>query len=477
VQSQYREAVVAARNAIALAEAVDVPAEAGHAYNTLGVGLVMAGETAPGLAALKHAHSIADTLGGIEDRLRARNNLSYAYMNRGRYRDALSTALAGFALARRHGLAATAGALLLTNAATALVWLGEWVEADQLAQEELDQDVPAGLAAALHLTRAEVAVATGDQPGADQHLQRARTLADDLDEPQLSGHLAACHAESLLWQGNSAPVAAVVADGLAQVGVGEDDQLALRLCALGLRGAADRAELARLRRRPTTDRDVAELRATVERLLARLPDGAFPEARADAAMAAAEAGRAEAARPGAARSGARPGGPDAWADAARHWNDLDRPYPRAYCQWRAAETLFATKAPLPARRVLHEAYDTARTVGAQPLLTEIEALARRTRTDLTEPTGRARSRPAAGHDSAPAPDVSPGSDPGLTAREREVLALVCDGLTNRQIARHLFISEKTASVHVSHIMTKLDAPTRGAAAAAAHRLALAGSQG
>jgi DNA-binding NarL/FixJ family response regulator len=55
-----------------------------------------------------------------------------------------------------------------------------------------------------------------------------------------------------------------------------------------------------------------------------------------------------------------------------------------------------------------------------------------------------------------------------------VLALLADGHTNRQIAGTLFIAEKTASVHVSHILAKLQVTNRGATAAAAHRLGLAG---
>jgi DNA-binding CsgD family transcriptional regulator len=56
----------------------------------------------------------------------------------------------------------------------------------------------------------------------------------------------------------------------------------------------------------------------------------------------------------------------------------------------------------------------------------------------------------------------------LTRREREVLCLVASGATNRAIASRLFISYKTASVHVSRILTKLDAATRTEAAALAH---------
>ena len=61
---------------------------------------------------------------------------------------------------------------------------------------------------------------------------------------------------------------------------------------------------------------------------------------------------------------------------------------------------------------------------------------------------------------------------GLTPREAEVLALVARGLTNREIAAELVISVKTAGVHVSHILRKLDAPNRLEAAAIAHRIAL-----
>jgi DNA-binding NarL/FixJ family response regulator len=69
---------------------------------------------------------------------------------------------------------------------------------------------------------------------------------------------------------------------------------------------------------------------------------------------------------------------------------------------------------------------------------------------------------------------APGSDHrfGLTQRERDVLRLVCAGCTNRQIAAHLFITPKTAGLHVSHILAKLSVTTRGEAAALAYRLGL-----
>ncbi|HEX8863701.1 MAG TPA: LuxR C-terminal-related transcriptional regulator [Actinomycetes bacterium] len=78
-------------------------------------------------------------------------------------------------------------------------------------------------------------------------------------------------------------------------------------------------------------------------------------------------------------------------------------------------------------------------------------------------------------DGPPARAAATFEDPlGLTPREREVLALIADGRTNRQIAETLFISPKTASVHVSNILAKLGVANRGEAAAVAHRLRLTG---
>ena len=101
----------------------------------------------------------------------------------------------------------------------------------------------------------------------------------------------------------------------------------------------------------------------------------------------------------------------------------------------------------------------AERLSAAPLLAAVAAVARRARVPI------ATEAPSA----APAPAAAPF---GLTVREVEVLHLLADGATNRQIARTLFISERTAAVHVSHILAKLGAGTRQQAAAAAHRAGL-----
>jgi len=101
-------------------------------------------------------------------------------------------------------------------------------------------------------------------------------------------------------------------------------------------------------------------------------------------------------------------------------------------------------------------------LGAAPLRREIELLAQRGRLRLQEPVDVAASPKAS----------SPVVALGLTQREAEVLALVAEGRTNRQIGQALFITEKTASVYVSRILAKLGVAGRGEAAAIAHRLGL-----
>jgi DNA-binding NarL/FixJ family response regulator len=174
-----------------------------------------------------------------------------------------------------------------------------------------------------------------------------------------------------------------------------------------------------------------------------------PAAAAWRAVAEAEHGRAR----------ARPD-PRAWEEAAVAWEALQRPPMVAYCRWRQAEALVAAGAPAADAAVAaRAAHLVARRLGARPLRQELERLAQRARLDLAPP-------------GQPAERQGPGLAEllGLTPREAEVLGLVARGYTNRQIAAALVISVKTASVHVSHILDKLDARNRVEAAAIAHRL-------
>jgi DNA-binding NarL/FixJ family response regulator len=106
---------------------------------------------------------------------------------------------------------------------------------------------------------------------------------------------------------------------------------------------------------------------------------------------------------------------------------------------------------------------------ARPFLAEITDIAARARVELVDPVGPDSSTPAQARGSRPAPASVPELA-DLTARELEVLTEMAKGLTNREIAERLFISEKTVSVHVSHILNKIGARTRVQASAILHRV-------
>jgi DNA-binding CsgD family transcriptional regulator/tetratricopeptide (TPR) repeat protein len=157
--------------------------------------------------------------------------------------------------------------------------------------------------------------------------------------------------------------------------------------------------------------------------------------------------------------------PESWAKAAAHWREVPEPWRTAYCEFREAESRLESGEPRrSASALLRKAHQTALGLGARPLRQKIEEVATRAGIKLDPDAGAVvseRPRPV---------DRDPH---GLTPRETEVLRLLADGLTNREIADRLFISESTAGVHVSHILGKLGVGTRAAAAAVGARMALA----
>jgi DNA-binding NarL/FixJ family response regulator len=143
----------------------------------------------------------------------------------------------------------------------------------------------------------------------------------------------------------------------------------------------------------------------------------------------------------------------AWVTASASWQELGVPYRASECRVRLAEMLLTDGDREGAARHLATAVSTAEQLNAQPLADEARTLAARGRVALP---GAARAT----------------SRGGLTDREFEVLQLLATGSTNDQIARALFMSPKTASVHVSHIIAKLDATNRTEVASIAHRRGL-----
>jgi DNA-binding CsgD family transcriptional regulator len=145
--------------------------------------------------------------------------------------------------------------------------------------------------------------------------------------------------------------------------------------------------------------------------------------------------------------------PTAWRAAVEAFS-YGHVYEVARCRWRLAEALLGAGDREQATVAAQAAHQTAVRLGAEPLRGALEALARRGRIDL-----------GAG---VPAEQGLAG----LTPREVEVLRLLVEGRSNRQIAEQLFISGKTASVHVTNILAKLGVHSRLEAAAIARRLGL-----
>ena len=159
-----------------------------------------------------------------------------------------------------------------------------------------------------------------------------------------------------------------------------------------------------------------------------------------------------------ARAEGRPD-PAAWEAAAAHFAALEEPFELGYARWRQGEALIVAGGDRSAAATaLREAAGIAASLGAPLLAAEVDGLARRARVAL-EPAPE-----------AVAPDGLERL--GLTDRELTVLGLVAEGQTNREIGAALFISEKTASVHVSRILAKLGVRSRVEAATTAHRLGL-----
>jgi DNA-binding CsgD family transcriptional regulator/tetratricopeptide (TPR) repeat protein len=445
--------------ALALARRLGARALESELLNSLGLSAANLGRREEALALLREALDVAQDAGDPECLCLAYINLSSILGSYCRFEEAVSLALEGAEVARRLGVEVVNGLWCLANAAENLVDLGRFDEADEITAKALEYDARNTTAAVLHLQRADLTARQGRLEEAERHLALARELGAASYSLEFGAFEASIAALVAIERGRPEETAARAAEVLARTATGEVEMSAAALLSVGLRAQADLAERARARRRPEEEASARAAADAMQETWRRLRGGLgpgrtpSPEVEAHAITAAAERARLD-------------GGSDAspWAAAQGAWDDLKMTYHAAYARRRRAEALLAVHgARQEAAALLAEAHLACALMGAEPLREDIEGLARRARielADLTTPPGDEEER-------APAQEPPPAHSLGLTAREVEVLALLVDGRTNRQIAEALYISVKTAGAHVSSILRKLDASTRTQAAAVA----------
>jgi DNA-binding CsgD family transcriptional regulator/tetratricopeptide (TPR) repeat protein len=444
--------------AIEVARAVGARAEEGHALNTLGTNMSHLGDREAGIEHLTQALAIANELEWVDEIGRCHVNLAEEVGWEGRIPEGVAMTLKGMEQMRELG----AGAYrryLETEAGLRLVWLGRLDEADRLIRD-VRAASPKGMSAAqLGGAEADLAMARGDLDGAAAGLREARAGVASTRDAMFFAPVAGLEVELAVLSGEPATAVEILELALDEVMGREYEFSVARLYARGVCAYADIAERARaLSDEEALATAVAGGAATLERYSSVLDAERYPEGEPVAMavayrhVAAAELTRAE------GRSD-----PAAWAVAVEAWAELSFELERIYARWRQAEALVAGDGDRDeAAKLVTAAATAAGGVGAVGLLERIAAFARGARLPLPEQPAAADEAPAA-------------ADPelarlGLTARELEVLTLVADGRTNREIGETLFIAEKTASVHVSRILGKLGVRSRVEAATAAQRL-------
>jgi DNA-binding CsgD family transcriptional regulator/tetratricopeptide (TPR) repeat protein len=428
LMARYSESRESCDEAISIARAVGARAEEGHALNTLGCDLGYLGDPAAAVEHLSRAREIAAEVGDLDDLARAYLNLSELLARPlNRLDEALALAREGIELSLRVGLAGDYGVSLQATAADVLFGLGRWDEAGALLHDAATFHPIEMAAIDLHQVSAKLSVGLGAFAAAVEHIEGARRMMTKTVDPQYQAELRAREAELALWLGRPADARAAALAGLDEL-VGTDDVwFAGPLLWLALRADPD----------GHTDDLVEQARALGGTRFTPAVTSAY------ARLCEAEVARGE---------------PGPWQSTAEAWEQLGHPFPATYARWRQAEALLARRRAKEGAAVLVAAHAAAERLGAAPLVHELTLLARRGRVDLA-------LAPAAEPD-------EPGAHVGLTRREREVLDLLSEGLTNREIGASLFVTEKTAGAHVSNVLAKLRVRSRLEAVNAARRLGL-----
>jgi DNA-binding CsgD family transcriptional regulator/tetratricopeptide (TPR) repeat protein len=414
----------------------DATAEITAAIN-VAYALARAGDVTAQLPTFAQARLAAERLGDHDTLMHCYRCEADVLQGAGQYVQAAEAARRGLAVAGQAGLLRTFGPTQAGNLAEALVALGDWDEAIETIEHAIEFAPTPSLHAYLLVLRGSVGLARGDTALAEAATNYARvvftrgtTYAQDL--------LLLLHLEVELLTAQDRPAAAVtlVQRALADATTSSNPRYLWPFIAAAA-GAATA--------------EPGPLLAHLHALAARVPIiGAVQRAHQLTFVAETT-----------------PSSYPAWDRCAAAWQDLRQPYPHAQALLRAAIAAAEEGDTQAAAKRLCVAAENADQLAARPLRTRIDRLARLIRIPVVPETSDADS-------TAPAeqPNEQSRRRFGLTPRELEVLRLVADGRSNRQIAEELFISAKTASVHVSNILAKLGVPSRIQAAAVAHRIGL-----
>ena len=452
--SNLTDAVPMAEQAIEWARDGVAPEPEASALITLGVAQAGLGSLDAGLANLRSGLAIAEAAGASSEIARAYLNLNYALWSTGHVREALAVAQTGIRHAQSHGAEWSWGFTLGSALGELLYDIGRWPEAESMFHQAAESHASVTAEIDFRRSVAQLRIGQGRLREAQAEIDRMDELSESLALEEHSTWEGFLHASLAIWSGDWRAARAAVDSALARMPADDLPFEGPRLAALAVRADAELALVAGARRSSDRAAEARRNAATMVDLVERV--SALPAARGNLRIAAQTAlVRAEVARAEGIADA------DAWAAAASSFELIPMPFDAVYARMRLGEALVARREKARAAEVLRDAQRAATSLGAALLTREIVGLAARARIQLHS------DEPLVAE---PEPD---GASPfGLTARELEVLSLLSEGRTNRQIASELFVSVKTASLHVSNILAKLEVTNRVEAAGMAHRLGL-----
>ncbi|MFD4569723.1 AAA family ATPase [Streptomyces sp. NPDC058467] len=440
-------ALAAAERAVQYARMVGAQEIELNARLTLGGLMLDSGDVEAGLAEMYEVKDHVMRHGASLVMGRLHINLPSHLESVGRSREAVAILREGVELARKNGLLDTK-AWVWGNLSESLQALGQWDEAAEAGRKVLGVGL-IGKASGVGASRlANLALARGDLAESTRQLAAARAHFGTHDPaPQHSLPLVATEIGIAAGEGRLLDARAALTQAL-DAGFPPGTQrygwpllLAAAIAEADARGLPAAG--------PGRAETVERIRTAAKSLAAGAPVWVAHEA-----WVRAELHRAEGVLV-----------PQTWSEVVTVFEPLERPYDLARVRHCLAEALLTSGTDDDDRdratELLRLARAAADHLGARPLADAVALLAQRARLTLAHLPEPSRLAP-----------VEPAEALGLTSRERDVLRLVAAGRSNRQIAEELFISPKTASVHVSNILAKLDVSGRGEAAALAHRLRL-----